>query len=143
MNMETLPSNYMQEEGVVLETMGGLAQVETAQQEACKSCGARGACQTLGGDKRRVIAAVNQVGAQAGDRVMLAMARKGVLGASFLVYMVPVFALLAGALVGKELGPSWGLEPPDRGGDSGRAGPAGRVAGPAPRFPSAWPGARN
>ncbi|MCF8031455.1 MAG: SoxR reducing system RseC family protein [Desulfarculaceae bacterium] len=111
MSMEKLPSNYMQEEGVVVDTMGGLAQVETAQQEACKSCGARGACQTMGGDKRRVIAAVNQVGAQAGDRVMLAMARKGVLGASFLVYMVPVFALLAGALAGKKLGPAWGLGP--------------------------------
>jgi len=104
-----LPSNYMQEEGVVLQTMGGLAQVETTQQEACKSCGARGACQALGGDKKRVIAAVNQVGAQKGDRVVMAMPAKGVLGASFLVYMVPVFALLVGAAVGKKLGPSLGL----------------------------------
>ena len=108
--MEPLPSNWMQEEGVVLETMGGMAQVETAQQEACKSCGARGACQTLGGDKRRVIAAINQAKASAGDRVLLAMPRKGVLGASFLVYMIPVFALLVGAMVGKKLGPAWGWE---------------------------------
>ncbi|MCB2226627.1 MAG: SoxR reducing system RseC family protein [Desulfarculaceae bacterium] len=108
--METVPSNYMQEEGVVIETMGGLAQVETMQQEACKGCGARGACQTLGGDKRRVIAAINQAGAKAGDKVLMIMARKGVLGASFLLYMVPVFALLAGAMVGKQLGPSYGLE---------------------------------
>ncbi len=108
--MESLPSNHMQEEGLVVQTMGGLAQVETTQQEACKSCGARGACYALGGDKRRVIAAVNQVGAQEGDRVLLAMSRKGVLGASFLVYMVPVFALLAGAGLGKKLGPAWGLD---------------------------------
>jgi sigma-E factor negative regulatory protein RseC len=106
--MEAIPSSHMREEGVVVETAGGVAQVETTQQEACKSCGARGACQTLGGDKRRVVTAINQVQAAPGDKVLLTMPRKGVLGASFLVYMLPVFALLAGAALGKKLGPAWG-----------------------------------
>jgi sigma-E factor negative regulatory protein RseC len=108
--MENLSSTHMSEEGVVLQIMGGLAQVETIQQEACHSCGARGACHALGGGKRRIINAINQVGASVGDKVLLAMPRKGVLGASALVYMVPVLALLVGAMVGKQLGPSWGLE---------------------------------
>lgn len=101
----------MQEEGLVVKTMGGMAQVETIQREACKSCGAQGMCHAMGGDKRRVIAAINQVGAVEGDKVVLAMPRKGVLGASFLVYMVPVAALLVGASLGKKWGPAWGLEP--------------------------------
>ncbi len=101
----------MQEEGVVVQTMGGMAQVETTQQEACKSCGAQGMCHAMGGDKRRVITAINQVGAREGDKVVLTMPRKGVLGASFLVYMVPVAALLVGASVGKKWGQTLGLEP--------------------------------
>jgi hypothetical protein len=97
----------MQEEGLVIKTMGGLAQVETTQQEACKSCGAQGMCHAMGGDKRRVITAINQVGAREGDRVVMAMPRKGVLGASFLVYMVPVAALL-GRRLGEKMGPGLG-----------------------------------
>ncbi|RJX33877.1 MAG: hypothetical protein C4525_08395 [Desulfarculus sp.] len=108
--MEALSNSDMQEEGRVVQTLGGLAQVETIQQEACKSCGARGACHTLGGDKKRIISALNQAQAQPGDRVLLSMPRKGVLGASFLVYMLPVIALLAGAALGKRLGPAWGWE---------------------------------
>ncbi len=108
--MDSVARNEMQEEGLVLNTMGGLAQVETTQQEACASCGAQSACQTLGGQKKRVVSAVNRVQAQTGDRVLLTMPRKGVLGASFLLYMVPVFALLAGAILGKRLGPAWGWE---------------------------------
>ena len=112
--MQAIPSNHMQEEGLVVKTMGGLAQVETTQQEACKSCGAQGMCHAMGGDKRRVITAVNQVGAREGDKVIMAMPRKGVLGASFLVYMVPVAALLVGAALGRKWGEAWGLEPQSR-----------------------------
>jgi len=101
----------MQEEGLVVKAVGGYAQVETTQQEACKSCGAQGMCHAMGGDKRRVITAINQVGAKEGDKVVMAMPRKGVLGASFLVYMVPVAALLLGAALGRKWGQAWGLEP--------------------------------
>jgi sigma-E factor negative regulatory protein RseC len=102
----------MQEEGLVLQTMGGLAQVETTQQEACAGCGAKSACHAMGGDKKRVVSAINRAQAETGDRVLLTMPRKGVLGASFLLYMVPVIALLAGAVLGKHLGPSWGWQDP-------------------------------
>jgi len=101
----------MQEEGLVVKIMGGMAQVETTQQEACKSCGAQGMCHAMGGDKIRVVTALNQVGASVGDKVIMAMPRKGVLGASFLVYMVPVAALLVGASLGRRWGQAWGLEP--------------------------------
>lgn len=101
----------MQEEGLVVKIMGGMAQVETTQQEACKSCGAQGMCHAMGGDKRRVVTAINQAGASVGDTVIMAMPRKGVLGASFLVYMVPVAALLVGASLGRKWGQAWGLEP--------------------------------
>lgn len=61
--------------------------------------------------RQRVVRALNPVGAAVGDRVLMTMPRRAVLGASFLVYMVPVLALLAGAVVGQRLGPAWGLSP--------------------------------
>ncbi len=109
--MEAYPGEQMQEEGQVVEVRGGVALVEAVQNDACASCGARNACHALGGERRRVVRALNPVGAAVGDRVLMSMPRRAVLGASFLVYMVPVLALLAGAVTGQHLGPAWGLSP--------------------------------
>lgn len=100
----------MHEEGVVRELRGHYALVETVQQEACAYCEAKGACMALGGEKQRVVSALNQARAEPGDRVQMAMTRKAVLGASFLVYMVPVIALILGAALGKAYGPSYGWD---------------------------------
>ena len=89
---------------------GGLAQVESVQSEACATCGARGACHAMGGEKTRVVTAVNQAKAQVGDRVILSMPRKAVLSASFLAYMVPVLGLILGAVLGNRLAPNWGWD---------------------------------
>jgi len=104
---ENLPQ--MHEEGLVRSLHGRLAKVEMLESNACQHCSAHGACQFLGGDKVRAVAAENEIGAQVGDRVLLAAPRRGVLGAGFLVYMVPVLALIAGAAVGQKLGPAWGM----------------------------------
>lgn len=100
----------MQEEGLVRSLQGGLAMVESVQSEACASCGAKGACHALGGEKIRIVTALNEAGAQVGDRVMLSMPRKAVLGASFLAYMVPVLGLILGAALGDGLAPNWGWD---------------------------------
>lgn len=101
----------MYEEGLVRTVAGQVASVETVQKEACAHCSAKGACQAMGGESTRLVVALNQAGAQVGDRVVLAAARRAVLGTGFLVYMLPVFALLAGAAVGKANAASWGLDP--------------------------------
>lgn len=100
----------MHEEGKVLAVQGGLAQVETVQTEACSHCVAKTSCQTMGGVKKRMIWAINEAKAKQGDRVLLALPRRGVLGAGFLVYMVPVLALILGSSVGKSYGPQWGWD---------------------------------
>jgi sigma-E factor negative regulatory protein RseC len=51
------------------------------------------------------VAARNQVGAKVGDEVRVTVASKTFLKASFFVYMVPVTALILGALLGATLGP--------------------------------------
>ncbi len=100
----------MTEQAVVRSVHGGVARVEAVESDACLSCGARGACHTLSGDRKREITALNQAGAQEGDRVLLAIPRKAALGAGFLVYIVPIMALIAGAVVGKRLAPDWGWQ---------------------------------
>ncbi|WP_197281995.1 SoxR reducing system RseC family protein [Dethiosulfatarculus sandiegensis] len=100
----------MHEEGRVLAVQGGLAQVETVQTEACSHCVAKTSCQTMGGVKKRMIWAINEAKAKEGDRVLLALPRRGVLGAGFLVYMVPVLALILGSSLGKIYGPQWGWD---------------------------------
>lgn len=102
--------DQMQEEGVVRSLHGGLAQVESVQTEACAGCGAKGACHAMGGEKARIVTALNEAKAQVGDRVILSMPRKAVLGASFLAYMVPVLGLILGAALGNSLAPGWGWE---------------------------------
>lgn len=101
----------MREEGVVAALTGELAVVRTMQQDACRHCGARGACTTLGGGKERRVAALNQAGARVGDRVALGISRSSALSAGFMAYMVPVLALLIGAALGKTWGPGWGFDP--------------------------------
>lgn len=100
----------MVEEGVVTAVRGDQAYVKTVQQEACSSCSAKGACQAMGGGKERIVPALNEAGARVGDRVRLGISRSSVLSAGFLAYLVPVFALMTGAALGKYLGPLWGFD---------------------------------
>lgn len=98
----------MREEGDVVALKGEMAVVTTIHTDACAGCSAKGACHTLGGGKERRVEALNRVGAQVGDRVLLTISRGSALGAGFLAYLAPVLALLIGAYVGKTLGPGWG-----------------------------------
>lgn len=91
----------MTEEGMVLEVRGGMIKVQTIQNEACSYCSIKGACDSMGEAKERLVMARNEIGAKAGDRVLLALPRRGVLGAGFLVYMVPILVLILGASLGK------------------------------------------
>ncbi|MGD9123759.1 MAG: SoxR reducing system RseC family protein [Desulfarculaceae bacterium] len=109
--METTNSIDMHEQGLVRAVKGGMAQVETVQSEACHQCNAQAACHGMGGARQRLVWALNQAQAQEGDRVLLALPRKGVLGAGFLVYILPILILILGAALGQRLGPAWGWNP--------------------------------
>jgi len=121
----------MREEGLVRAVHGGLAQVESVVSDACQSCGAKGACHSLGGERKRQVTAVNQAGAREGDLVQIAMPRAGALGAGALVYLGPVVALLAGGFAGDRLAPGWGWE-----------AESGAVIGALAALAAAWIGLR-
>ena len=55
--------------------------------------------------------ALNVAGARVGDQILLRIESGAVLKVSFLLYVLPVLIMLAGAVIGQSLGPSLGLNP--------------------------------
>lgn len=96
----------VEEVGVVLRVEGELAIVKTKRSSMCDGCGTGGLCKAVGGSSDMEMAARNDVGAKVGDEVRVTVASKTFLKASFLVYMLPVAALIVGALLGTQVGPS-------------------------------------
>ena len=78
-----------------------MALVVTTHEPGCESCSAKDTCATLGGSgANREVRARNTVRAQVGDVVKISISGSSFLKATFLVYMVPILALAAGALLG-------------------------------------------
>jgi sigma-E factor negative regulatory protein RseC len=96
----------VEEVGVVLRVEGELAIVKTKRSSMCDGCGTGGLCKAVGGSSDMEVPARNDVGAKVGDAVRMTVASKAFLKASFLVYMLPVAALIVGALLGTQVGPA-------------------------------------
>ncbi len=102
------------EEGVVFK-MGregsGTAWVKTTRSSACESCSSRHACQTGGSGKEMEVEAINTVNARVGDRIVLNIATGSLIKATFLLYVFPVLAMIAGAFVGQAIAGLNDLDP--------------------------------
>lgn len=87
--------------GVVKAVRGHMAVVLTSLEPACESCKAKDACTSLGGGGANAeVKARNTIGAEAGDLVTIAMTSSSLLKATFLVYMLPILALIVGIVLG-------------------------------------------
>ena len=87
--------------GVVKAVDGITAVVVTKLDPGCESCKAKNACSSLGGTGANVqVRARNTAGAQAGDVVTIGLRSASLLKVTFLVYMVPILALLGGIVLG-------------------------------------------
>ncbi len=96
----------MLQTGIIAKQNGSLAEVEITRSSACgESCASCGLCP---GQTSQVLA-VNSAGAKTGDTVIIDMEDKKVLGAAFLVYIVPVITLIAGYFISDALFHSEGL----------------------------------
>ncbi|OSM04863.1 SoxR reducing system RseC family protein [Magnetofaba australis] len=93
----------LREEGRVVSLEGKFALVETVRKKACGNCTGDSSCSTLsfgGGQRKSVFRALNPQNARVGDFVILEIAERQFLRASFLIYAAPVLALvLVGAAV--------------------------------------------
>jgi len=87
--------------GVVRAIQGRMALVVTRMEPECESCKAKEACSTFGGGGANAeITARNTAGAEVGDIVTISMAGSSLVKVSFLVYMLPILALIAGIVLG-------------------------------------------
>ncbi|MDY6986810.1 MAG: SoxR reducing system RseC family protein [Thermodesulfobacteriota bacterium] len=87
--------------GVVTAVQGRTALVVTKEEAECESCSAKESCSTLGGSaSNREVRARNTARAQVGDVVKISIQGSAFLKATFLVYMVPILALIAGTVLG-------------------------------------------
>lgn len=104
----------IEEQGRVMHVEPGFAWVETRRQSTCGSCAARGGCGTsvlsrVLGQRTVRVRALDQIGTAVGDEVVVGLNDGALLRGSMAVYMVPLLALLAGALVAEAIAPQWGL----------------------------------
>ncbi|MCU0559325.1 MAG: SoxR reducing system RseC family protein [Desulfobacterales bacterium] len=90
--------------GEIVATDGRTAQVRMKRSSQCAACSCAGLCSPFGKDWM-VVAADNTLGAAAGQKVRITYRVAGEVKASFILYIVPVFALLLGALLGSAIDP--------------------------------------
>ena len=99
-----------EERGLVVRLEGRGAWVKMQRCEACGHCAAREGCHTLGGGGEVELRVENTLDAAPGDRVAVGMSDASLLKATFLVYLVPLTGLVAGAVVGDWAGPRYHLD---------------------------------
>ena len=90
----------MYQTGTVEKISGGKALVKIRRSSACgESCAACGACPA----RDQMIAAANTAGADIGNEVIIYLSDSKVLKAAFLVYIIPLAALVFGYALGIKL----------------------------------------
>ncbi len=89
-----------QQEGIVIETSGKTAKVKTSRHNDCANCGA------CPGNSAMILEASNQLGAKAGQKVVVEIQEINMLKAAFTVYLLPLIMVAIGILAGGEFS-SW------------------------------------
>jgi len=91
----------MEQTGQIVEVIGDKAKVLVRRHDVCSKCGGCGI--SLSGKGENYLEALNTVNAAVGQTVRVATDTGQVLKASFVVYVVPILALLAGLGLGQLL----------------------------------------
>lgn len=91
------------EQGLVIEVINDMAKIKVGRHNDCSNCGA------CPGSDSVIISAINKVGAKPGQRVAFQMKEVNVLRAAFVVFILPLIAILIGVLLGGFIGEYTGL----------------------------------
>ena len=92
----------IEETGVVTGTEGTIARVKVQKRGACDGCAATGVCETS--DDGMEIKALNHVQARVGHTVRVSVKPQSYLKGTMMIYGLPMIALIAGAIIGKNIG---------------------------------------
>ncbi len=92
--------------GIIVEMKSKtVASVLCQKSTLCEHCVSGGLC-SMGDDGRSMLVdAHNSLGAEVGDRVRLVTSTRNFLQSSFILYIVPLIALIVGAAAGELIGP--------------------------------------
>ena len=82
-----------------------MARVAVQKKGTCEGCAVKGVCETQGEGSE--IEAINTVHAKVGQTVKVSIKPQVYLKGTMLVYGVPVIALIAGAIFGKNIGETY------------------------------------
>lgn len=86
----------MNQQGYIIEIVDDItAKLKLKRHSACASCGK---CATTSEEKDIIVEVDNSIGAKIGDRVEVNMETINVLKAAFIVYTIPLIALLIGII---------------------------------------------
>ena len=88
------------ENGIVVKTGAKTAWVKTIKSGACAGCSMHGSCE---GSREGEVEALNTAGAAEGDTVVIGFESGAFIKISVLLYLFPVFCMIAGAIIGSKL----------------------------------------
>ena len=91
------------EKGIVIKADETRAWVKTEKSSACEGCSSRDACGNPDGGREMEVEAINRANAKTGDLVMISFGTAPLIKVYSLVYIFPILALLAGAVLGQWL----------------------------------------
>jgi len=95
----------IEETGVVVKTEGITATVRVQRRGTCEGCAARGVCEPS--EEGMEIEALNPVQAQVGQTVEVSITPQSYLKSAIYIYGLPLVALIAGAIIGKNIGDAY------------------------------------
>lgn len=90
--------------GQVLSVSHNLARVKIKRSSTCSTCSCAGICSPFGKDWM-IIEALNPSGAKQGQEVVVTYQMEDEVKASFILYIIPLISLVAGAAAGLWLNP--------------------------------------
>ena len=92
----------IEEEGIVVAIAGRNARVSVLKKSACESCAAAGVCHP-GDAGKSLLEAANPLGAKPGQKVKIVLFPQTYLKSALVLYGIPVIALVAGAIIAKNM----------------------------------------
>lgn len=91
----------IEEEGIVMETQGGIAKIAIVTKSACEKCASASTCHPEGSDS--LMEAANPLNAKKGQKVKIILAPQVYLKAAIIIYGIPVGVFVAAAIIAKNL----------------------------------------
>lgn len=95
------------ENGIVIKADQNTAWVKTIRSSSCEGCASKESCESA---KEGQVEAINAVGAQSGDAVVVGFDTGAFVKISMLLYLFPVFSMIAGAIIGTHIAPVYGFD---------------------------------